>query len=258
MLVCGQSASWTRGLTGSPSIAPQLTCCCLRGRRSPHGERRQSMHVQDFLRRSVSRRTALKASVATFLGSQLALFEELAWTPQRLAMAAATPSDIQFDIGAFIAPARTFNDGAGDVVAQFGPVFSLFVPATLTRNPNEVDQAVLAAALNKIEDAFPFSPAGAFVFVHYGIPYFNRLPAILRAKFIPRLASNLNRFVLEEAVPSPTDVSAQNPGITKDRFNVPVVIERNDVLFQLRSDSLDNLVNIANWLAGSNNLNGRF
>ena len=216
------------------------------------------MHVEDFLRRSITRRTALKASAATFLASQLALFEQLAWAPQRLAMAAATPSDIQFDIGAFIAPARTFNDGAGDVVAQFGPVFSLFVPATLNRNPTKFDQAVLAGALNRIEDAFAFSPSGAFVFVHYGTPYFNRLPAILRAAFIPRLASNLNRFVLEEAVPSPTDVSAQNPGITKDRFNVPVRIERNDLLFQLRSDSLGNLVNIANWLAGSNNLNGRF
>src|SRR5262245_13394068 len=98
------------------------------------------MHVQDFLRRSISRRTALKASTATFLASQLALFEELALMPQRPALAAATPSDIQFDIGAFIAPAQTFNDGAGNVVAQFGPTFTLLVPARLTRDPNKIDQ----------------------------------------------------------------------------------------------------------------------
>ncbi|HEY7201045.1 MAG TPA: hypothetical protein VIC57_12560 [Candidatus Dormibacteraeota bacterium] len=216
------------------------------------------MHVEDYLRRSISRRTAMKASAAGFLASQLALFEGLASAPQRLALAAATPSDIQFDIGAFIAPAQTFNDGAGNVVAQFGPTFSLFLPVRFRRTPNKIDQAILAGALNRIESAFDFSPSGAFVFTHYGIPYFNRLPGALVAAAVPRLAANHNRFVLEEAVPAPTDVSSQNPGITKDRFNVPVAIERNDLLFQMRSDSLNNLVNIAAWLQGSNNLNGSF
>ena len=49
------------------------------------------------------------------------------------------------------------------------------------------------------------------------------------------------RLVLEEAVPSPTDVSSANPGISKHTFNVPVLIEQNDLLFTLRSDSSQNL-----------------
>jgi hypothetical protein len=58
-------------------------------------------------------------------------------------------------------------------------------------------------------------------------------------------------------VPGPTDVSPRNPGITKQRFNVPVVIEANDLLLTLRSDRLDNLLNVIAWLSGSNRLNGR-
>jgi hypothetical protein len=215
------------------------------------------MQPQDFLRRSISRRTALRASAATFLASQMALFEELAVMPQRTALAATTLPDIQFDIGGFIAPAKTFNDGAGNVVAQFGPVFSLFVPATLSRNPTKADQSTLANALNTIEANYPFSPSGVFVFVHYGIPYFNRLPQTLVHSRMPRLSSNTNRFVLEESPVFPTDVSSANPNIKKDRFNVPVRIERNDVLFQLRSDSLGVLVDVSAWVAGSNSLNGR-
>ena len=71
--------------------------------------------------------------------------------------------------------------------------------------------------------------------------------------------------MLEEAVPSPTDVvdglvggpDAIVPGIIKDRFNVNVVIESNDMLFHLRSDSLTKLTSVSLWLQGSNNLNGR-
>jgi hypothetical protein len=219
------------------------------------------MRVEDYLRRSISRRTAMKAGTAAFLGSQMALFEGLARAPQRLTLAASSLPDIQFDIGSFIAPAQTFNDGGGNVVAQFGPVFSLFVPATLSRNPTRADQATLSNALATIEANFPFSPSGVFVFVHYGLPYFNRLPQSLVAANVPRLTSNTNRFVLEEAVVGPTDVvngkvQGANGTQPKERFNVNVVIERNDVLFQLRSDSLNNLANVIAWVQGSNSLNG--
>jgi hypothetical protein len=211
----------------------------------------------------MSRRTAMKAGAAGFLASQMAMFEGLAWTPQRLAMAAGTPSDIQFDIGSFIAPARTFNDGGGNVVAQFGPVYTLFVPARLTRNPTKADQATLTNALNTIEANFPFSPAGVFVFVHYGIPYFNRLPQSLVQSKIPRLLSNTSRFALENAVAGPTDVvngrvQGANGTQPKERFNVNVVLEANDVLFQLRSDDLSNLTDVVSWVEGSNSLNGNF
>ena len=218
------------------------------------------MKLEDFLRRSIDRRTAMKAGTATFLASQMALFEGLASAPQRIALASSTPSDIQFDIGAFVHPAQTFNDGAGNVVADFGVTFTMFAPARLRRTPSKFDQAVLDEALETIEAHFPFSPAGAFVFTLYGVPYFNRLPQALVAAAMPRLASNHSRFVLEESPAFPTDFTGgagtQNPDIVKDRFNVPVVIETNDVLFEMRSDNLNNLSNILAWLQGSNNLNG--
>jgi hypothetical protein len=218
------------------------------------------MRLEDFLRRSISRRTAMKAGTASFLMSQMALFEGLALAPQRVALAANQPSDIQFDIGAFVHPAQTFNDGAGNVVADFGVTFTMLAPARLRRTPTKFDQAVLDEALETIEANFPFTPAGAFVFVLYGLPYFNRLPQALVHATVPRLAFDHTRFVLEESPVFPTDFTGgtgtQNPNIVKDRFNVVVKIEANDVLFEMRSDNLNNLSNILAWLQGSNNLNG--
>jgi hypothetical protein len=200
---------------------------------------------------SVSRRGVLKAGLGGALASQLAFLGELAEMPQRPALAAASPSNIQFDIGSFIAPAQTING----VSVRFGPVFCLFLPMRLNRTPSKTDQSVLAGALNTIEAHYPFSPSGIIVHTAYGIPYFNRLPAALVASRVPRLLSNNNRFALEEAVPSPTDVVSGN-GITKDTFNVPVVIERNDVLLSLRSDSTTIIGDVVAWLQGSNKLNG--
>jgi hypothetical protein len=198
------------------------------------------MHLDEMLHKHLSRRTVLKVGAAGAVAGQMALMEQLAWMPQRMAFAAGSLPDIQFDIGNFIAPAFTVNG----VMVRFGPVFTLFVPAKLLRNPNRFDQALLANALNEVEETLPFSPSGIFTFVSYGIPYFNRLPGGLKgslvASRIPRLASNNSRLALEEAVPSPTDVVPGN-GITKKTFNVPVRIESNDMLFTLRSDSLNNI-----------------
>jgi hypothetical protein len=208
-------------------------------------------------KRAVSRRTAIKAGVAGSLAAELALFEGLVQTPQRIAMAAATPSDIQFDIGAFIAPAQNING----IPFGFPPVFTGFFPCTLNRTPSRTDQNTLANALNTIEQAYPWSPSGIFTFISYGIPYFNRLPGGINGslvqQFMPKLASNTSRNALEEAVPGPTDVSPVNPGITKKTFNVTVRIEANDVLFMFRSDTLNNIQNVLDWLRGRTNiLNG--
>ena len=211
--------------------------------------------MDGILRRAISRRTALKAGAAGLLASEMAVLEQLATTPTRLAMAAAALPDIQFAIGSFIPPAFTVNG----VLVRFGPVFTFFTPARLTRRPTEADQDVLAAALNTIEANFPFSPAGVFTFVGYGKPYFNRLDQSVVASRMPRLASNHVRFVLEEAVPSPTDYLAgtRDPDRTKQTFNVPVRIERNDLLLTLRSDKMAVLIDIMAWLRGSGSLNGK-
>ena len=227
------------------------------------------MDAAELKRVLVSRRSALKGGgAAAVLVSQAVLFERIGWAPKRRPAAAVTPafSDIQFNMGAFINPAQVFNDGAGDVTVQLPPVYSLFLPVVLTRTPTADDQARLARALDTIEASFPASPAGVLIFsVSYGLPYFNRLPQALVAEHMPVLLSDPSRPVLEEAVPFPTDVvdglvggpGALVPGITKDRFNVDVVIESNDLVFHLRSDSLANLTSVSLWLQGSNDLNGR-
>ncbi|HLG61744.1 MAG TPA: hypothetical protein VKY19_07410 [Ktedonosporobacter sp.] len=207
----------------------------------------------------LNRRQILKVGSAGLVSvSTLGMLEALAWQPVRVARAAplANLPEIQFDLGAFIAPAKTLNDGGGDVLVQFGPVFTLFLTMQLTRFPSLTDFQTWHDALERIESVYPFSPSGVFTIVSYGLPYFNRLPSSLVSANMPRLLSNNTRFALEEAVPSPTDVSPGNPGITKQTFNVPVKIENNDVLVTLRSDSLSNLNDVVAWLQGSNSLNG--
>ena len=224
------------------------------------------MDAEELKGIAFSRRSALKRGAATaFLLSQAALFEQLAFAPARPAAAATAFSDIQFDMGAFINPAQTFNDGAGNVVAQFPPVYTMLLPAKLTRTPTTADQATLANALTTIEASYPASPSGLLIFsVSYGVPYFNRLPQSLVAANMPTTTANPSRPVLVEATPMPTDVvdglvggpGALIPNVTKDRFNVNVQIESNDMLFHFRSDSMINLAAVPLWLQGSNNLNG--
>jgi hypothetical protein len=144
-------------------------------------------------------------------------------------------SDIQIEIEATKQPPMMVEG----VKIRLGPVYTLFVTATITRTLERADQARLAAVLDSIDDAYPFNPHdGVLLFVSYGLPYFRAIPAALVAAHMPRLAHDPARWVIEEAVPSPTDVSPLNPGVSKLHFNVPVRIESNDVLFTIRSDSL--------------------
>ena len=128
-------------------------------------------------------------------------------------------------MGAFINPAQVLNDGAGNVTVQIAPTYALLVPAKLNRTPTTAGQATLANALTTIEASYPASPSGLLIFsVSYGLPYFNRLPQTVVRANMPHLSSNTSRFVLEEAVPSPTDVvgglvggpGALIPGVTKE------------------------------------------
>jgi hypothetical protein len=215
--------------------------------------------LEGLVKTPIHRRTVLKAGMVGAGASVLGTVGALASTPLREALAApATPPDIQFDLGNFIPAAFTLNDGGGDIPVRFATVFTTFATYKLSRKPNVLDQSTLSNALATIERSYPFSPAGIFTIVSYGLPYFNRLSRTVVNANTPKLLSDKTRSVLEEAVPSPTDVSPQNPGITKQTFNVPVVIENNDVLITLRSDKSANISDVLAWLAGSNRLNGRF
>jgi hypothetical protein len=227
----------------------------------------------DLSRRRPSRRSVLRAGMAAGLASQLALLDQLVLRPTRPRATNAGPFPIiQYAIAPFIAGPVVLNDGAGDVTAQFAPVFSFFVPARLTRTPTPTDQRVLGDALSTIEQLYDFSPSGIFTFVSYGVPYFNRLPGGVNGplvqRFMPQLLQGRNpdgtTNALAEAVPSPTDVvggfvggpGAPVPGVTKDRFNVNVRIEQNDLLFHFRTDSTANFNDVFAWLQGSNSLKG--
>jgi hypothetical protein len=209
----------------------------------------------------IGRRTLFKGAGGLALAlATVELAGRHAVLPQRMVLDASTLPDIQFDIGAYIAAAQSFNDGAGTITAQLPPVHTLFLTATLSRTPTLADQQNLSSALATIESAYPFGANGIITFIAYGIPYFSRLTGGLTGSLVsshmPRLLSNTGRYALEEAVPGPTDVSSANPGITKQTFNVPVRIESNDILITLRSDNAPIISDVAAWLAGSNRLDG--
>ena len=207
-----------------------------------------------------SRRSVLKGAGA----GAAALLLPLSVPPERAvaagtaaAAAAAAKSDVQYNIGAFVPPPLVFNSipfGLG------GPSHTQFLTARLSRTPTARDRRVFAGALAQIERSYTWSPAGVFVFVSYGLPYFRRLPRQLVNAHMPRLRSNTKRWALEEAVPTSTDITAAGDPLRRPRFGgraFAVRIEDNDVLLSLRSDLVRNLNDVERWLKGSNSLNGR-
>jgi hypothetical protein len=205
--------------------------------------------------RHLNRRTVLKAGAMGASAATLAMLDEIAWSPKRPAVAATALPDIQFDLSAFINPA-TSVDG---VMVQFGPVFTIFQTIDITREPTLEEQTAFETALTTIETAYPFSPSGVMLIVSYGLGYFSWLPSGLGAggvafANIPRLTKDNTRFVLEEAVPAPTD--AGQVGIVKRKFDFPPQIGGTDILITARSDTMANITDVLDWLAGSNTLAG--
>jgi hypothetical protein len=163
----------------------------------------------------------------------------------------ATPSDIQFDIAAFAAPPTTVNG----IAVAFPPVHTIYLTAALLRKPEAADQVELKRALAQLESSYPWSAANLITHVAYGVPYFRMInPEIVDAA-IPRLLVDRTQPALVEARPTTTDVVPGN-GIAKHRFQVPVRIERNDLLFTLRSDQFAYLQDVISWFNGSNRLRG--
>jgi hypothetical protein len=177
-------------------------------------------------------------------------------TPAVKAASKRSLPDIQFAIDDYIAPARKL-DG---VKVRFPPVYTSYTTFTLTRTPTPADQANLARALDKVEQAYPFRPDGVFTTVGYGLPYLDRLPGgrtgALVSGHLPRMIDAPSRFAFEEAVKGPTDVGGPRP-TTKQTFNVPVQIETNDLVVMLRSDSTWILTDVIRYLTGAGSqLNG--
>jgi hypothetical protein len=200
----------------------------------------------------ITRRTLLhRAAGLGVAASTLGALDLLAFMPARAsANTKSALPEVQFQIERFIAPAFKIEG----VRVRLAPVYTTFATFTLTRTPTQADQATLARALASIEASYEFSPSGVFTTVAYGIPYFERLPGgmagTLVAGHMPRLISEPSAYALEEAVPGPTDVSPENPEVSKARFDVPVQIESNDMLVTLRSDSTAVIDDVLAWLSG--------
>ncbi len=207
---------------------------------------------------SLTRRALLQRAAGLGLAaSTLSALDLLALAPTRAL--AHTPSglpEVQYEIEKYIAP--VFK--AEGVKIRLGPVYTTFATFALSRAPTAADQATLAAALNRIEASYQFSPSGVFTTVAYGVPYFERLPGgmtgTLVAAHMPRLISEPQVYAFEEAVPAPTDVSPLNPEVVKQRFNVPVRIEANDMLVTLRSDTTSVIDEVLAWLSGESAILG--
>lgn len=199
---------------------------------------------------SLTRRALLqRAAVLGVSASTLSALDLLAKVPVR-ADAATTKPEIQYQIEKLL-PKAVMEER---VKISFPPVYTLFATFALTRTPTSADKATLAKALAQVETSYPFSPSGVFMSVAYGVPYFERLPGgisgMLVSSHMPRLIGEPQRYALEEAVPGPSDVSPQNPEVTKARFNMPVQIESNDMVVTLRSDSNENVDDVLAWLSG--------
>jgi hypothetical protein len=200
---------------------------------------------------ALTRRALLqRAAVLGVSASTLSALDLLARVPVRAEAAGSTRPEIQYQIEKLLPKAVAEER----VKIAFPPVYTLFATFALTRTPTSTDKATLTKALAQVETSYPFSPSGVFMSVAYGVPYFERLPGgmggTLVSSHMPRLINEPQNYVLEEAVPGPTDVSPQNPEVTKARFNIPVQIESNDMVVTLRSDSNENVDDVLAWLSG--------
>jgi hypothetical protein len=223
-----------------------------------NGKQQADSPPLDILKKPVSRRGALRmgGAFAGALGT-LGLVGELAWMPERVAW--ADPSilafpDVQFDLAPFMPPAQT-RDG---VQFAMPPVHTVFVTARLARAPSKADQGRMDAALRTIEANYPYSPGGVMTHVAYSDNYFARLPSTVVTANMP-LTTAFNgvpagQRVLKRSVPGPTDVAPGNRVLELRRaeFNVPVVMESNDILFTIRSDDSSRIQDVVRWLGGSN------
>ena len=139
----------------------------------------------------------------------------------------------QYQVAAYGVRVQTDKQSAVDVIVP--PVWNIVITTRLTRAPGRNEQQRLEAALRVVESAYPYSPAGVFALVAYGLPYFRSyVRAGVFEAHMPRMADS-GVPVLLDAIRFAGDSSA-------------TLLEANDVVFHLRSDSLDNLRDVQHAL----------
>jgi hypothetical protein len=168
-----------------------------------------------------------------------ALYETLALlspAPKRSGPPAHGYPPGQYQIAAY--GVRTEPDPESAVTVDIPPVWNMVVTATLRRAPGIPDQRRLEAALQAVEAVYPHSPAGVFLLVAYGLPYFrNYIRPDLYAAHLPHMADADQAPVLLDAVRFASDPTS-------------LALEANDVVFHLRSDALEHLHDVQLALFG--------
>jgi hypothetical protein len=159
-----------------------------------------------------------------------ALYRALATVPAPSRTAAPPPGG--YPLGQYQTAAygvRSQPDPATAVRVDIPPQWNLVITTTLARVPGLREQQRLEAALRAVERTYPYSPAGVFALAAYGLPYFQRyIPAALVEAHLPRMADEHAAPVLVDAIRF-----AGDPDF--------LLLERNEVVFHLRSDALDHL-----------------
>jgi hypothetical protein len=124
---------------------------------------------------------------------------------------------------------RVVTDAESGVPVVVPPIWNLVITATLRHAPTARDQRRLEGALHDVEAAYPYSPAGVFALVAYGLPYFQSYirPDVFAAN-LPHMNDGDAAPVLIDALRFPSDPPA-------------TLLEENDLVFHLRSDALDQL-----------------
>jgi hypothetical protein len=142
----------------------------------------------------------------------------------------------QYQIAAYGVRIAPDQESAVDV--DIPPVWNMVITATLRRAPAIAEQRRVELALRAVESAYPYSPAGVFLLVAYGLPYFRRyIQSDVYAAHLPHMVDAEQAPVLLDAVRFASDPSS-------------LALEANDVVFHLRSDALTQLHDVQMALFG--------
>lgn len=141
----------------------------------------------------------------------------------------------QYQVAAY--GVRTQVNGQSAVDELVPPTWNLVITAQLTRAPDRREQQRLESALHAVESAYAYSPAGIFALVAYGLPYFRSyVRSAVYDAHLPHMRDS-GAPVLVDAIRFAGDTSATQ-------------LEANDVIFHLRSDSLDHLLDVQHAFFG--------
>src|SRR5262249_8587447 len=124
----------------------------------------------------LSRRSLLRAAggglvAVASAGALYDVLSHLTASPQRTTtlVSQGYPTG-QYQIADYGVHVMTYAKTA--IPVDIPPLWNVVITARLTRTPGLIEQQRLTDSLAAIEQAYPYTPAGVFTLVAYGLPYF--------------------------------------------------------------------------------------